>query len=169
MKNVFLGTCIVFAMALQAHARLGEDISACDRRYGAPIEQAGKIRVYKVGTIQIRILFGGFSGKEAVALRYLRPGSLLNKEFSPDERRTILAANTKRSGRRWTEIDPWEDGYSNMSEEERERAAYHSNRYIDWRHGEIKALATYTHSTRELYIHLKGVEMQGASSTLSGL
>jgi hypothetical protein len=169
MKTGLLVVFMAFAMAMQASGRLGENMDACSRRYGSPVSQDGQIYTYRMGDIQIRILFGGFSGKEALALRYSRPGSLFNKEFSPDELRTILSANTKNSGRRWTEIDPYEKGYSNMTEDERESAAYRSYRYTDWQHGEIKALAAYTHSTRELYIHLKDVDMQTTSSAISGL
>lgn len=169
MKTAYLAACIICATTLQTHARLGESIDACTRRYGAPVNSSGKLSTYRVGAITIEILFGGFSGKDAVALRYTKPGRNNNQELSPAEIKQILSVNTKNSGRRWYEIDPWKKGYYQMDELEREEAAQRSNRLLEWKHGEIDALATYKRSTAELCIHLKGVKMQNSTTTLSGL
>jgi hypothetical protein len=144
-------------------------MDACSRRYGSPVSRDGQIYTYRMGDIQIRILFGGFSGKQAVALRYSKPVDGANQEMSAEEIRTMLSVNTKGSGRGWTELDPWSKGYYNMSELERSEAANRDNAYLEWSHSEIKALATYKNYTDELYIHLKDVDMQDTSSAISGL
>jgi len=86
------------------------------QRRHSSIAVKGLTKQYLRGSIEISVIFGGFKNVYAVSLIYQKSDG---SRFSASEVQAILNENARRD-KHWVEVDPWEKGYSKMSELERD-------------------------------------------------
>lgn len=138
-KRVLFVLPVIFSQA--CFAQLGVQFKYCDRSFGTKVAASGPVKVYTRGSLEITVKSGGFNDKYVTTIVYKKKSG---ERFSADEVKKILREN-RDGDKRWTEIDPWADGYFNMSTLERKDAAHKSNDGLKWVRSGRDAVAFYSY------------------------